>query len=362
MHSPAQGFDLLVIGGGINGVAIVRECARRGLKAILVEQNDFGSGTTSRSTRIIHGGLRYLEQGEIGLVRESLHERERLLRDSPHLVRPLQFLLVLPRSPRHLLRSSLAVRTGLWLYHRWAGGRKLPSNAPGAFERALDSDRRFCVYSYEDAQCEFPERLVAEWLAESIEAGAVVRNHTELLEITRANSRVTGARLRDCISGQEYSVAATNIVNASGPWVDRVLESSGVNAPRLVGGIRGSHVVLPAFKGMSEKHAAILVDIRNHCGRFASVQQLHRLTNLPVSVMRKLAEADAFSSLKLSRREALWQVMKLSDEELPLWESAEDDDEIPIALPKMPIGQEVMIDYETGGLSLKKHPLELIRD
>jgi glycerol-3-phosphate dehydrogenase len=253
MHSPAQGFDLLVIGGGINGVAIVRECARRGLKAILVEQNDFGSGTTSRSTRIIHGGLRYLEQGEIGLVRESLHERERLLRDSPHLVRPLQFLLVLPRSPRHLLRSSLAVRTGLWLYHRWAGGRKLPSNAPGAFERALDSDRRFCVYSYEDAQCEFPERLVAEWLAESIEAGAVVRNHTELLEITRANSRVTGARLRDCISGQEYSVAATNIVNASGPWVDRVLESSGVNAPRLVGGIRGSHVVLPAFKGMSEK-------------------------------------------------------------------------------------------------------------
>src|ERR1051326_3946518 len=106
-------FDVIVIGGGINGVAIARECARGGKRALLLEQHDFASGTTSRSTRIIHGGLRYLEHGEIGLVRESLRERERLLRERPHLVRPTQFLLAFSDGGRH---SALAVRAGLWLY------------------------------------------------------------------------------------------------------------------------------------------------------------------------------------------------------------------------------------------------------
>src|SRR5579871_7051118 len=116
--------DVLVVGGGINGVAIARQCALAGRKTVLVEQHDFAAGTTSRSTRIIHGGLRYLEHGEIGLVRESLRERERLLMQSPHLVRPLQFLLALPKKSHSLLRSSLSIRTGLWLYHRWAGGKR----------------------------------------------------------------------------------------------------------------------------------------------------------------------------------------------------------------------------------------------
>ena len=118
-----------MIGGGINGVAIARECAQRSKRTLLVEQNDFCSGTTSRSTRIIHGGLRYLEYGEIGLVRESLRERERLLAQVPHLVRPLQFLLAVPKKSHSLLRSSLAIRTGLWLYHRWAGGKRAASGA-----------------------------------------------------------------------------------------------------------------------------------------------------------------------------------------------------------------------------------------
>src|SRR5713226_3365776 len=101
-------FQVVVIGGGINGVAIARECARAGRRTLLLEQHDFGSGTTSRSTRIIHGGLRYLEHGELGLVRECLQERERLLTQSPHLVRPLQFLLALPKKPCSFLRSSLS--------------------------------------------------------------------------------------------------------------------------------------------------------------------------------------------------------------------------------------------------------------
>ena len=250
-----KGFDVLVIGGGINGVAIARECARRGKRVLLVEQNDFSSGTTSRSTRIIHGGLRYLEQFEFDLVRESLRERERLLRQSPHLVRPMQFLLVLPKRPRSLLRSSLAIRTGLWLYNHWAGGRSRSSFSSdlSTLERQLDAGQAWSIYSYEDAQCEFPERLVAEWLAESMASGAVARNHTAALEITHSNGRVTGARLRDRISGQEYSVSAAAIVNATGPWADMVAGCAGIKPGRMVGGVRGSHLVLPKFIGAPEQ-------------------------------------------------------------------------------------------------------------
>ncbi|HEY1271829.1 MAG TPA: FAD-dependent oxidoreductase, partial [Terriglobales bacterium] len=103
-------FQVIVIGGGINGVAIARECARAQRRTLLLEQSDFGAGTTSRSTRLIHGGLRYLEHGEIGQVRESLRERARLLRERPHLVRPIDFLLALDENSR---RSALKVRLGL---------------------------------------------------------------------------------------------------------------------------------------------------------------------------------------------------------------------------------------------------------
>jgi glycerol-3-phosphate dehydrogenase len=244
-----QRFHVVVIGGGINGVAVARECARAGKHTLLVEQNDFASGVTSRSTRIIHGGLRYLEHGEVGLVRESLREREKLLRDKSHLVHPMHFLLLLNETSQ---RSAMKVRAGLWLYQRMAGK---PSHEASEMElkrleRALDAGHKWSFLNYEDAQCEFPERLVAEWLLEAVEAGAVVRNHTEALAADVAHGRVHGVLLRDQITGRDARVDAAWVVNCSGPWADRVCQRSSIRMSKpMLGGVRGSHIVVPRFPG-----------------------------------------------------------------------------------------------------------------
>jgi glycerol-3-phosphate dehydrogenase len=243
-------FQVVVIGGGINGVAVARQCARAGKHTLLVEQNDFASGVTSRSTRIIHGGLRYLEHGELDLVRESLRERERLLRERSHLVHPMHFLLLLNEKSQ---RSAMKVRAGLWLYQRIAGKRPTPDATEmemKRLERALDAGHRWSFFNYEDAQCEFPERLVAEWLMEAVEAGAVVRNHMEALAVDVAHGRVRGVLLRDQITGRDERVDAGWVINCSGPWADRVCQRSSVRmAKPMLGGVRGSHIVLPRFPG-----------------------------------------------------------------------------------------------------------------
>jgi glycerol-3-phosphate dehydrogenase len=245
-----QHFQVVVIGGGINGVAVARECARRGKHTLLIEQNDFASGVTSRSTRIIHGGLRYLEHGELGLVRESLREREQLLRERAHLVHPMHFVLLLNENSG---RSAMKVRAGLWLYRRLAGTSASADSTEmeiKRFERALDSGRRWSFFNYEDAQCEFPERLVAEWLGEAVDAGAVVRNHMEALAIEVTHGRVRGVLLRDQITGRDMRVDAGWVINCTGPWADRVCQRSSVRTKEpMLGGVRGSHIVLPRFPG-----------------------------------------------------------------------------------------------------------------
>lgn len=251
MRVPLQGkkFDVLVIGGGINGVAIARECARSGRSTLLVEQHDFAAGTTSRSTRIIHGGLRYLEHGDIEQVRESLKERQRLLRDYPNLVHPLQFVLALNGDSR---RTRMTIRAGLWLYRRF-GGTKAAGDSKqqeSRFEKLLDSGRRFSLFTYEDAQCEFPERLVAEWLLEAIHAGCIARNHCKVIGLIKRNGRVTSAVFRDGFTQNEEQVEADWIINATGPWVDQVCQAGEVRmADPMIGGVRGSHIVLPKFEG-----------------------------------------------------------------------------------------------------------------
>lgn len=245
-------FDVAVIGGGINGVAIARECALAGRRVLLLERADFASGTTSRATRIIHGGLRYLEHGEIGLVRESLRERERLLRERPHLVHPLDFVLALPT--HGVRRSALAIRIGIWLYRRAARSHVSHRTRDlSELESSLDRGLNLCLFPYEDAQCEYPERLVAEWLVEAANAGAVVRNYSAALEILTHEGKAHGLRLRDSLSKEESEITADWIVNAGGPWVDEILRSSHLDEKQMIGGVRGSHIVVPIFAGAPEQ-------------------------------------------------------------------------------------------------------------
>jgi glycerol-3-phosphate dehydrogenase len=243
----ATSYDVVVIGGGINGIAIARECARAGQSTLLLEQHDFASGTTSRSTRIIHGGLRYLEHGELNLVRESLRERDRLLCEHPHLVRPTRFVLALPRKHRLFsLRGALAVRAGLALYGQMATAQ-CPAPKP-SLERSLDLGHEFALFDYEDAQCEFPERLAAEWLVEATHYGATARNYCRVLALRPGAVRNT-LRVRDEFTGAESTIEACRIVNASGPWVDEVCSSALLDGDRLVEGVRGSHILIDCFAG-----------------------------------------------------------------------------------------------------------------
>ena len=245
----SQHFQVVVIGGGINGVAVARECARAGKRTLLLEQNDFASGVTSRSTRIIHGGLRYLEHGEIDLVRESVRERERLLRERSHLVHPVHFVFLLNEQSR---RSAMKVRAGLWMYQKFAGKKPAAVSEMESMRllRALDAGHQWLMLNYEDAQCEFPERLVAEWLTEAMDAGAVVRNHAEVLAVDVAHGRARGVMVRDRLTGKDMRVDAGWILNCTGPWVDRVCQRSSVRTKTpMVGGVRGSHIVLPRFPG-----------------------------------------------------------------------------------------------------------------
>ena len=244
-----QHFQVAVIGGGIMGVAIARECARAGKRTLLVEQHDFASGTTSRSTRLL-SGLRALESGDISFARESVRERERLLRERSHLAHPTHFLLALNRKSG---RSAMSVRAALWVYRRMAGSKVDAASFEmerKKLERALDAGQRWSIFDYEDAQGEFPERLVAEWLVEAIAAGAVARNHTQVMAVDVAHGRARGLLLRDWTRNLEEKVEATWVINATGPWADRTCQRSSIRTRRpMVSGVRGSHIVVPHFPG-----------------------------------------------------------------------------------------------------------------
>ena len=235
--------DLLVIGGGINGTGIARDAAGRGLDVLLCEKDDLGAHTSSASTKLIHGGLRYLEQREFRLVRHSLQEREVLLRNAPHIIWPLRFVL-----PHHAgLRPWWMIRLGLFLYDH-LGGRALLAPcasvdlARHASGRALKRSYRR-AFEYSDCWVQ-DARLVVLNARDAHARGAQVLTRTECVSLARGGSRWE-AVLVDRIAGARFAVSARGVVNASGPWVGRTLElETGVDASHRVRLVKGSHIVV----------------------------------------------------------------------------------------------------------------------
>jgi glycerol-3-phosphate dehydrogenase len=247
-------FDLLVIGGGINGAGIARDAAGRGLSVLLVEQGDIAGATSSWSSKLIHGGLRYLEQYEFRLVAEALAERETLLRIAGHLVWPADFVMPHVRG----LRPRWMIRLGLFLYDHLARRDSLPGSMPVRLDRApYDAGlKRGLVHGFRYADCRVDDaRLVIANARSARALGATVATRTELLRARRADGRWR-AVLRDA-RGTEREVVARAIVNATGPWVKRVLnERLGQESAEAVRLVQGSHIVLPRL--YAGEHAFIL--------------------------------------------------------------------------------------------------------
>lgn len=240
-------FDVIVIGGGINGAGIAREAQLAGYRTLLIERNDFGSGTTSRATRLIHGGLRYLEHAEFGLVYESLAERETLVRDAAHLVRPLRLLVPVYRGDE---RPPWKVRAGLVLYDLFSFRKSLPRHRAltnqtiDKLAPALTRDGLRGAFTFYDAQVEFPERLVAEAIRDFSDAGGTPMNHVSARRLISPGGVLRGVGVRDERTGEEAEIAGKVIVNAAGPWVDEVLRGSDAERhDALIGGTKGSHIV-----------------------------------------------------------------------------------------------------------------------
>ncbi|MCE3262207.1 MAG: FAD-dependent oxidoreductase [Pseudoduganella sp.] len=251
-HVPAllgQEWDLLVVGGGITGAGILLEAARRGLRALLVEQRDFAWGTSSRSSKLVHGGLRYLKQGQFALTRESVHERDALLRDAPGLVEPQSFAFgdYVGRKP-----GRRAFLLGLAIYDRMAGQRaRHYFSAPEFMQMAprIRSEGLQGGICYQDAKTD-DARLVLRVLQEAQAHGAVALNYCAVQTLLREGAgaphqgRVRGAQVRCAVSGAAHEVRARLVVNATGAWADRL---HGRPAARLRP-LRGSHLVLPAWR------------------------------------------------------------------------------------------------------------------
>jgi glycerol-3-phosphate dehydrogenase len=275
-------FDVIVIGAGINGAGIARDAAMRGLKVLLLDKGDIGGGTSSWSTRLIHGGLRYLEHGELGLVRESLRERAFLMNIAPHLVRPLRILVPIYK---HARRGVWTIRAGLIAYDLLSGGKSLPGHqmlsVSETLQQAPGLNREGLVGAavYFDAQVEYAERLVLENALSAVAHGATVITYArvdkliveggkvrgvEFIPVQSPMSKVqsqptpgtAGVNVRTGSNSDRVSptmrqglATARVVINASGPWIDQVLGASAPDSPRLIGGTKGSHLIVAPFAG-----------------------------------------------------------------------------------------------------------------
>ena len=238
-------FDALIIGGGITGAGIALECARAGLRTALVEAGDYAGGTSSRTSRLVHGGLRYLAQGDFRLTREAVQDRTELLRAAPGLVTPLGFLLPVRKGDRY---GRLALGLGLAAYdyfagsrtRRWRGAASVLQCAPVLSPKGLKGG-----WSYLDAQTD-DARLVLRVLAEARRCGAVAGNRLAAESLTLGPNGVDGASLRDAVDNDSFEVKARCVFNATGAWGDRLRGQLGAK-PKLRP-LRGSHLLFESWR------------------------------------------------------------------------------------------------------------------
>ena len=257
-------FDVAVVGGGITGVSVAREAALRGLRTVLIERNDFGSGTSSATTKYIHGGIRYLEQYDVGVVRESLRERRILALGAPHLVEQTRFIMPgwrwsKPRTPLLgagvLLYDLLAfdrnrdAPEGLRIPHpRWLSKSELLAAVPW-----LDATDLQGGFAYHDTLNLHPERLLLAYAQSAAVAGAVLVNHVGadgfVSEVRGDDLVVSGLRAVDLLDGTRHEIRADVVVNAAGPWIDKMLEPLGRATGVAVARSKGVHVLTRALGG-----------------------------------------------------------------------------------------------------------------
>jgi glycerol-3-phosphate dehydrogenase len=246
----AAPLDILVVGAGVVGGGAALDAATRGLSVGLVDARDFASGTSSRSSKLIHGGLRYLELGDFKLVRESLREKKTLERLAPHLVRPLPFLVPVYRGSA---RGLITVRIGMWLYDLLTPGktteryRVLRPAAALALEPSVRADDLRGAGYYFDDLLLYPERLCLENVLSAARHGARTFNYCEVEEFVHGRRGVEGVKVRDLLSGHVQSVRASVIVNCAGPWVDRLRATARVadRSPKVLRTTKGIHCLLP---------------------------------------------------------------------------------------------------------------------
>lgn len=245
-------YDLVVIGAGCNGAGIARDAAARGLRVALVEKEDIGSGTSSWSGRLIHGGLRYLEQGDVALVRESLRERELLFRLAPHIVKPVPLMMPLYK---HNARPAWMIRLAMLAYdilsfdkstvsHKILSRSETINRFPGMSTEGLRGSAIFM-----DGQVVWSERLCTEITLAAHADGAHIYTWSKVDGFVQENGRIAGVHFTDTLDGSRHTLKATVVINAAGPWVDMVLGEAKLGDRRQIGGAKGSHLIVNPFPG-----------------------------------------------------------------------------------------------------------------
>ncbi len=258
-------FDVVVIGGGITGVGCALDAASRGLRTALIERDDFSSGTSSKSSKLVHGGLRYLQQGEIRLVYEALHERQRLRRNAPHLVKVLPFLIPI-FSSKGVVSKKLARAMGsaMWMYDFTGGARigKLHKRVSRAEALAhfptLPEQRLMPSYLYYDARADDSRLCITVARTAAIEYGATVVNGAEVTGLRKdAAGRVCGVTVR--ADGREIEVATASVINAAGVWADDIMALDEPDRRRTIRPAKGIHITVPWHKVRNDIAAVIPV-------------------------------------------------------------------------------------------------------